>query len=299
MGGSHLTPGCASGRIWPAPQDSMLLRGWVKSHDLCTAVLFLFTALIAPSLAGPVRFSNGLQANTRSQSESVSGVAFYVTEEGTTALCDLSFAVDLSSIQSAQVSCSTLYDLTGSQVNISETSHDWTFYASVGGDVYELDASLTFDPTLETVSSLTLCFSPTCSLGSSSSGALDFCLNYPESSSSSSSSSSSKSSSSSSYSSSSSNSAFVLTFGSSSSLSSSSSELECLCEEPSSSSSSSSNAFVLTFDSSPSSSSSSSSSLGSSTSSSSSSSMSSSSSSSSSSCSSSSASSSSCSSSSS
>merc|ERR1712106_1091170 len=231
MGGSHLTPGCGSGWIWPAPQDSMRLRGWVKSHDLCTAVLYLLTALIAPSLAGPVRFSNGLQANTRSQSESVSGVAFSVTEEGTTELCDLSFAVDLTSIHSAQVSCSTLYDLKGSQVNISETSHDWTFYASVGGDVYELDASLTFDPTLETVSSLTLCFSPTCSLGSSSSGALDFCLNYPESS------------------------------------SSSGSELECLCEEPSSSSSSSSSPFVLAFESSPPSSSSSSSSLGSSTSS--------------------------------
>merc|ERR1719450_258742 len=201
----------------------MRLRGWWKSHDLCSTVLCLIT-LLAPSQGGTLRYSNGQQAKTRSLSESVSGVVFSVSEEGTTALCDLSFSVDLISIQLAQVSCTNLYDLIGAQVNISWTSHDWSFYADVGGEVYELDASLIFNPTLETVRALSLCFSPTCSQGSSSSGGSHFCINYPDISSSSSSSSSSCSSYSSSKSSfnstksaSSSNSWAVLAFSSSAS----------------------------------------------------------------------------------
>ena len=35
--------------------------------------------------------------------ESVSGIVFSVSEEGTTALCDLSFSLDFSSVQSAEV----------------------------------------------------------------------------------------------------------------------------------------------------------------------------------------------------
>ena len=93
-----------------------------------------------------------------------------MTEEGTTALCDLSFTVDLTSIQAAQVgrgelillqggtitvsiatcktckpewkvlqvSCRTLYDLVGTRVNISQTTHDWSFYAAVGKQSIEI-----------------------------------------------------------------------------------------------------------------------------------------------------------------
>merc|ERR1711970_1445610 len=176
---------------------TMWLRGWWgKSHGFCTSTFYLLSIHLAPSFGGPLRYSNGQQARTRSLPESVSGIVFSVSEEGTTVLCDLSFSLDFSSIQSAEVSCRTLYDLVGAQVNISQTTHDWSFYAVIGGEFYELDASLTFNPTLETVQSLTLCFSPTCSKGSSSSGGSNICINYPESSSSSSCTSSSCSSSS-------------------------------------------------------------------------------------------------------
>merc|ERR1712013_302522 len=270
--GQSPDPGLATG--WFSPFNMRLWGWWGKSHGLCSSTFYILSILLAPSLAGPLRYSNGHEPRARSLPEPVSGKVFSVSEEGTTAICDLSFSVDFSSIQSAEVSCRTLYDLVGAQVNISQTTHDWSFYAAVGGEVYEIDASLTFNPTLETVQSLTLCFSPTCLKGSSSSGGVKFCINYPEGSSSSSCSTISRSSKSCSSSlgctsssissqiSSSSQlsfsiSALIFAFDTSSSISSSNPEFECLCEElQSSSSSSSKNDFILAFKSSSSSSSS-------------------------------------------
>merc|ERR1712013_583535 len=269
--GQSPDPGLATG--WFSPFNMRLWGWWGKSHGLCSSTFYILSILLAPSLAGPLRYSNGHEPRARSLPEPVSGKVFSVSEEGTTAICDLSFSVDFSSIQSAEVSCRTLYDLVGAQVNISQTTHDWSFYAAVGGEVYEIDASLTFNPTLETVQSLTLCFSPACLKGSSSSGGVKFCINYPEGSSSSSCStisSSSKSCSSSLDSTSSSipsqissssqlsfsSSALIFAFDTSSSISSNP-EFECLCEELQSSSSSSSKTdFILAFKSSSSSSSS-------------------------------------------
>merc|ERR1719154_337815 len=141
-----------------------------------------------------MKYTNGLQATTRALS-SVSGIPFSVSEEGTTALCDLSFTTDLNIIQSTQISCRTLYDLVGNQVNIGQTTTNWTFFADIGGEVFKLEASLAFNPEEETITSLIICLSPTCSLASSSTATSGFCLNQPVSSSSHSSSSSKSSSS--------------------------------------------------------------------------------------------------------
>merc|ERR1711915_715181 len=235
--------------------------GWTSHGLRFTAIL---VTLLPTCYTGPLHFSNGVKEKTRTQSELVSGIPFSVSEQGTTSMCELSFEILFDIIQSPSVSCTSLYDLVGSQVNISDTNNGWSFYANIGGDVYSIDANLNFNPTEETISDLTLCLTPTCFAGSSSSGALEFCLSYPQTSSS----SSSRSSSSSFKSSYSSLSLESSSSSSSSSVSSSSSEMDCMCEDSSSSSSSSSSeTLVLAFDSSPSSSSSCSSSQSSSSSS--------------------------------
>ena len=62
----------------------------------------------------------------------VSGVTFSVSENGTTALCELSFSTDLKEIESASVSCKILYDNIGDSVTIGLTDHEWDFFAKIG-----------------------------------------------------------------------------------------------------------------------------------------------------------------------
>jgi len=97
----------------------------------------------------------------------VSGVTFSVSENGTTALCELSFSTDLKEIESASVSCKILYDNIGDSVTIGLTDHEWDFFAKIDDDVYEVDASITLNPTTEAIPKLILCFSETCSAQSS------------------------------------------------------------------------------------------------------------------------------------
>merc|ERR1712142_794669 len=96
------------------------------------------------------------------------------------ALCDLAFKTDLNSIASASVSCKTLYDSTGDQVVIGETSNSWTFYAEIGGSVYKVGATLLFSPASNTLSTLVLCVQAVCT------DTAQQCLVFPHTSSSSS-----------------------------------------------------------------------------------------------------------------
>merc|ERR1712142_1088177 len=167
---------------------TMWLRGGCRSQALVLCIIFFSF----PSLtkAGALYFSTGFYATTRSQPQTLSGVEFSVTEGGTTALCSLAVSVDLDTLVAPQVVCSSLYDLVGIQIAIGKTYKEWSFYSNIGGQLYQVEASLVFNPTEQTIASLTLCFSQTCSPRSSSSTGSNFCLTYQHTSSSSSSSSS-------------------------------------------------------------------------------------------------------------
>merc|ERR1711872_670432 len=60
-----------------------------------------------------------------------------------------------------------LYDNIGDSVTIGLTDHEWDFFAKIDDDVYEVDASITLNPTTEAIPKLILCFSETCSAQSS------------------------------------------------------------------------------------------------------------------------------------
>lgn len=143
-------------------------------HQVCPVLLLLTSVR-----AGTIAFQTGIVRATKASS-SVSGITFSVTEGGTVALCDLSFDTDLNSIASAAVSCKTLYDSSGDQVVIGETSHSWTFYAEIGGSVYNVGATLLFSPATNTLSTLVLCVQAVCT------DTAQQCLVFPDTSSSSS-----------------------------------------------------------------------------------------------------------------
>merc|ERR1711915_1158989 len=111
-------------------------------------------------------FRNGFIGTTKKLTL-VSGVTFSVSENGTTALCELSFSTDLKEIESASVSCKILYDNIGDSVTIGLTDLEWNFFAKIDDDVFEVDASITLNPTTEAIPKLILCFSDTCSAQSS------------------------------------------------------------------------------------------------------------------------------------
>merc|ERR1712106_459778 len=112
-------------------------------------------------------FRNGFGFNTRGQNQ-VTGIFFTVVQDGTLALCDLSFSTNLVEIDSASVSCQILYDNVGDSVVLGFTEFDWTFFSKMDEEVYEVAASITFNPTTEAIPRLKLCFSSTCTASISS-----------------------------------------------------------------------------------------------------------------------------------
>jgi len=150
----------------------MPARGWWV-HTVWTVCLLVFSAR-----AATIGFHHRDQGITH-----VNEISFSLTDEGTTSLCELEFDTDLSYIFSASVSCMILYDLLGAQVVIGDTYHSWTFYADIGGVVNHVGATISFNPTSDTIYNLVLCFQSACTMGDQE------CLVFPHSSSSSSSSS--------------------------------------------------------------------------------------------------------------
>merc|ERR1711915_854254 len=55
----------------------------------------------------------------------------------------------------------------GDSVTIGLTDLEWNFFAKIDDDVFEVDASITLNPTTEAIPKLILCFSETCSAQSS------------------------------------------------------------------------------------------------------------------------------------
>jgi len=80
-------------------------------------------------------------------------------------LCNLSFSTDLQTLQNPEVTCKTLYTNT-TQTDLEETvQKEWSFFTELGNTVYKVEANLTMDTTTttSTISSLSLCFSNSCS----------------------------------------------------------------------------------------------------------------------------------------
>merc|ERR1711892_1541917 len=112
-------------------------------------------------------FRNGFGFNSRGQNQ-VTGIFFTVEQDGTLALCDLSFSTNLVEIDSVSVSCQILYDNVGNSVVLGLTDFDWTFFSKLDEEVYEVAASITFNPTTEAIPRLKLCFSSSCTASISS-----------------------------------------------------------------------------------------------------------------------------------
>merc|ERR1711892_104509 len=112
-------------------------------------------------------FRNGFGFNSSGQNQ-VTGIFFTVEQDGTLALCDLSFSTNLVEIDSASVSCQILYDNVGDSVVLGLTEFDWTFFAKLDEEVHEVAASITFNPTTEAIPRLKLCFSSSCTASISS-----------------------------------------------------------------------------------------------------------------------------------
>lgn len=80
-------------------------------------------------------------------------------------LCNLSFSTDLKTLENPEVTCQTLYTNT-TQTHLEETvQKEWTFFTELGTTVYKVEANLTMDTTATTasISSISLCFSNSCS----------------------------------------------------------------------------------------------------------------------------------------
>eukprot|EP00091_Calanus_sinicus_P007941 TRINITY_DN19327_c0_g1_i1.p1 TRINITY_DN19327_c0_g1~~TRINITY_DN19327_c0_g1_i1.p1 ORF type:complete len:109 (-),score=15.83 TRINITY_DN19327_c0_g1_i1:3-329(-) len=90
-----------------------------------------------------------LVQNSRGLSQ-VTGVLFSIEQEGTLALCELNFSTDLVEIDSASVSCQILYDNIGDSIVLGlVTDYDWTFFAKIGDEVFDVKASITLIHQLE------------------------------------------------------------------------------------------------------------------------------------------------------
>merc|ERR1712215_41492 len=146
-------------------------RGWSQNQRRWLHV-FLGLSFIVPvpyrsspaltRFEATAEFRNGFGSNSRGLSD-VTGVPFSVQQNGTVALCDLGFSTDLQDIQSASVSCQILYDNVGGAVVIGVMDYNWVFFAKIDDEVYEVDATIKFNPTTEANPRLVLCFSSTCS----------------------------------------------------------------------------------------------------------------------------------------
>merc|ERR1719167_221995 len=129
-------------------------------------LLFHSSSLVHASPLGQLKsvakFSNGFGVNSRAISSN-NGIMFTVRESGTVAICELSFSTDLTLIAAASVTCETLYNGLNDTVDISKADHAWSFYAKIDDEVYEIEASIKFDPSTSSLKKLELCFSSTCS----------------------------------------------------------------------------------------------------------------------------------------
>merc|ERR1719234_722330 len=101
---------------------------------------------------------------------SVSGIFFSVSNGDSTALCSLSFETNLRKIDYAEVSCDIMFTFAPGSSWFGLTDHNWSFYTDIDGEIYDIFATISFNPKTNMLFDLRLCFSSTCAQTSSAVG---------------------------------------------------------------------------------------------------------------------------------
>merc|ERR1719264_1891713 len=96
----------------------------------------------------------------------VYAVPFTIVKGDTYALCNLDFDTNLRKIDYAEVSCDLFYTFSPESSWFGLTSHTWSFFADIDGDVYDISATISLNPKTNTLFDLRLCFTGTCSAAS-------------------------------------------------------------------------------------------------------------------------------------
>lgn len=125
------------------------------------------TSLLVSILFLLITFPVNGQASPVLPSSSSSVVSFHHHfNDHAVLLCNLSFSTDLQILQNPEVTCQTLYT-NSTQPDLEETiQKEWSFFTELGNTVYKVEANLTMSTTTSSISSLTLCFSKTCTTDS-------------------------------------------------------------------------------------------------------------------------------------
>merc|ERR550517_1183416 len=101
---------------------------------------------------------------------STTGIFFTVSNGDSTALCYLSFDTNLRKIDYAEVSCDIMFTFTPGSSWFGLTDHSWSFYTDIDGEIYDIFATISFNPKTNMLFDLRLCFSSTCAQTSSAVG---------------------------------------------------------------------------------------------------------------------------------
>ena len=98
---------------------------------------------------------------------------FSVSSGGSSALCTLTFSTSGSVLDSAGVDCSLCSGQTIQTTTSSPTvTYSWSFFETVGGETFNIEATIIFDPSSNSVQYLSMCFTSAC-------GTASTCMTYP------------------------------------------------------------------------------------------------------------------------
>merc|ERR1712192_81532 len=93
-----------------------------------------------------------------------------VSNGDSTALCYLSFDTNLRKIDYVEVSCDIMFTFAPGSSWFGLTDHSWSFYTDIDGEIYDIFATISFNPKTNMLFDLRLCFSSTCAQTSSAVG---------------------------------------------------------------------------------------------------------------------------------
>merc|ERR550539_544000 len=136
--------------------------------QLLVAILVMDRVNSSPLQLAAADFRTGW--GTSPAATRVSGIFFSVSNGDSTGLCNLSFETNLRKIDYAEVSCDIMFSFTPGSSWFGLTDHCWSFYTDIDGEIYDIFATISFNPKTNMLFDLRLCFSSTCSPTSSAVG---------------------------------------------------------------------------------------------------------------------------------
>merc|ERR550539_615596 len=136
--------------------------------QLLVAILVMDRVNSSPLQLAAADFRTGWGASPAATR--VSGIFFSVSNGDSTGLCNLSFETNLRKIDYAEVSCDIMFSFTPGSSWFGLTDHSWSFYTDIDGEIYDIFATISFNPKTNMLFDLRLCFSSTCAQTSSAVG---------------------------------------------------------------------------------------------------------------------------------